>query len=86
MKEIMSQFDAILNDELEVTLKLRDATSNSHIQDIYDPEPDPYLKREYFERTEEDREDLGLDFMKTENYGEGEEGGEGGVDKYVHTI
>ncbi len=42
------------------------------LQDLYAPDPDPYLRREQFDRTEEMNEELGLHDMKTEHYGEDE--------------
>lgn len=42
--------------------------SISSLQDMYAPDPDPYLERTTFERTEEQKEELGLNDIRTENY------------------
>jgi zinc finger protein len=38
------------------------------LQDLYAPDPDPYLVKESFERTDEQNEELGLNDIRTENY------------------
>uniref|UniRef100_H2Y6X2 Zinc finger ZPR1-type domain-containing protein n=1 Tax=Ciona savignyi TaxID=51511 RepID=H2Y6X2_CIOSA len=50
------------------TLILDDPNSNSFIQNLYSPEPDPNLSQLDYERTYEQNEELGLNDMKTENY------------------
>ena len=45
-------------------------------QNLYAPDPDPHLTVERYKRTWEQDEELGLNDIKTENYGEQEtEGG-----------
>jgi zinc finger protein len=71
-KENVSDFgkkiDKILAGELQVTLVLDDPAGNSYIQNPNAPEIDPRLTSVKYERTEEQKEDLGLDLMVTENY------------------
>ena len=43
-------------------------TAHYFTQDLYAPDPDPYLERSYFERTEEQNEELGLSDMHVEGY------------------
>jgi zinc finger protein len=40
------------------------------VQSFTAPEPDPKIKVEDYERTEAEKEELGLNDMKTENYEE----------------
>jgi len=54
--------------EQEFTLILDDPVSNSYIQNIYAPDPDPNMRIEQYERTQEQNEDLGILDMKVENY------------------
>jgi len=50
------------------TLILDDPVGNCYIQDLFSPEPDPYLETVEYERSWQQNEDLGLNDMKTENY------------------
>ena len=47
-----------------------DPAGNSYIQNFYAPDLDPEMKVIDYERNYEQRELLGLNDMKTENYGE----------------
>merc|ERR1711912_68067 len=71
-KENVDEFgikiDKILAGELSVTLILDDPAGNSYVQNPLAPEDDPRLKSIKYERTEEQKEDLGLADMVTENY------------------
>jgi zinc finger protein len=64
--------DAISGRMFPFTLTLRDPIASSYIQSLAetDGELDNRLKIEDYERTEEEKEDLGLNDMQTENYGE----------------
>ena len=44
-------------------------------QNLYAPDPDPHLTVERYKRTWDQDEELGLNDMRTENYGEEEERG-----------
>ena len=50
------------------TIVLDDPCGNSYVQNYSAPEPDPQIKVEDYERTEEEKEELGLNDMQTENY------------------
>lgn len=52
------------------TLVLEDPLAASYVQSFTAPEPDPQIKVEEYDRTEEEEEDLGLKDIKTENYEE----------------
>ena len=60
----------IISGDLNVTIILDDPSGNSYLQNIYAPDPDPFLTIEDYERSHEQNEDLGLNDMKTEGYGE----------------
>lgn len=49
---------------------LRDLMDNSFIMNPYYPEPDQRVDVHYFERTYEENDELGLNDIKVENYGE----------------
>ncbi|KAI9032730.1 ZPR1 zinc-finger domain-containing protein [Phycomyces nitens] len=55
---------------MPVTLIVDDPLSNSYLQNLYAPDPDPEMKIETYERDWEVNESLGLNDMKTENYAE----------------
>jgi len=52
------------------TLILDDPLSNSFINSLCYPNPDPDLIKEEYERTWEQNDELGINDMKVENYGE----------------
>merc|ERR1712226_1615937 len=62
----------ILDGEREATLVLDDPAGNSYVQNPNAPADDPNLKKELYERTDEQKDDLGLSMMKVENYQEEE--------------
>lgn len=51
------------------TLVLTDPLASSYVQSLTAPEPDPQIEIEEYDRTEQEEEDLGLNDIKTENYG-----------------
>lgn len=53
------------------TIILEDPLASSYVQSFTAPEPDPQIKVEDYERTDEEEEELGLKDMKTEGYEEG---------------
>jgi len=67
-QELKDNLDKAIKGELSVTLVLDDPVGNSHIQNIYAPEPDPCLTIEKYERTAEQNDELGISDMVTENY------------------
>jgi zinc finger protein len=71
-REKMVEFLKRLSDVVELKtpahLILDDPAGNSYVQSLTAPEPDKQLLTEYYERTFEQNESLGLNDMKTENY------------------
>ncbi|XP_036450480.1 zinc finger protein ZPR1 [Colossoma macropomum] len=64
------KIDKIMAGEMDVHIILDDPAGNSYLQNVYAPDPDPEMKIEKYTRTFEQNEDLGLNDMKTEGYGE----------------
>ncbi|KAJ1567222.1 nucleolar zinc-finger protein [Cladochytrium tenue] len=58
------------------TLILDDPLANSYLQNLYAPDDDPNMTVEWYERTFEQNEFLGLNDVVLEHYGEGEGQGE----------
>lgn len=67
LKECMSA-------QRKFTLILDDPVSNSYLQNLYAPDPDPNMQIEEYERTYEQNEELGLNGMVLEGYNEEAEG------------
>ncbi|ETN82374.1 hypothetical protein RB195_013849 [Necator americanus] len=68
--KLMEEFDDILSLKKVVTLVLDDPAGNSYIQSLNAPLEDPRLTKEFYERTFEQNDELGLNDMKVENYGD----------------
>uniref|UniRef100_A0AAR2LU07 Zinc finger ZPR1-type domain-containing protein n=1 Tax=Pygocentrus nattereri TaxID=42514 RepID=A0AAR2LU07_PYGNA len=64
------KIDKIMAGEMDVHIVLDDPAGNSYLQNVYAPDPDPEMKIEQYTRTFEQNEDLGLNDMKTDGYGE----------------
>ncbi|TKW57013.1 Zinc finger protein ZPR1 [Colletotrichum tanaceti] len=63
--------DEAINGNREFTVVLTDPLASSFVQPLVDPPaPDPSITREYYPRTHEEEEELGLLDMKTEGYEE----------------
>ncbi|KAF1632346.1 UNVERIFIED_CONTAM: hypothetical protein FQV16_0001056, partial [Eudyptes robustus] len=67
-ENILSQMDEVINLKRPATLVLDDPAGNSYIQSISDEGADPRLKKEFYTRSFEQNEELGLNDMKVENY------------------
>lgn len=65
-----NSLSAAINGDDKFTIILKDPLASSYVQSFTAPEPDPQIKVEDYERTEEEEEDLGLKDMKTEGYEE----------------
>ena len=52
----------------EFTLIIDDPVGNSYIQNLYAPDPDPFLTITNYVRTEEQNDELGISDMVTEGY------------------
>nr|CAG4634805.1 EOG090X06TU [Alona affinis] len=77
VKERMEQFNCKLEDIISgramgTRIILDDPAGNSYLQNVYAPDEDPEMSIEHYERTFEHNEELGLNDMKLENYGEDE--------------
>jgi zinc finger protein len=59
--------------EIKFTLIIDDPVSNSYIQNLYAPDPDPNMIIEEYVRSYEQNEDLGLNDIVVEGYEEQEE-------------
>lgn len=70
--EFFAQLQEAIDGKKSFTLVLEDPLASSYVQSTTAPEPDPSIKIEDYERTEEEKEDLGLNDMKTEGYEEEE--------------
>jgi zinc finger protein len=56
------------------TLIIDDPVSNSYLQNLYAPDPDPNMTVEEYDRTEEQNEELGFSDMVVEGYNPDAEG------------
>lgn len=64
--------DVAIAGDKPFTVILTDPFASSFVQPLVDPPaPDPKITKEYYDRTEEEEEELGLRDMKTEGYEEG---------------
>jgi len=74
MEEFNRKLDDIITGKtLGVVIILNDPAGNSYLQNVYAPESDPEMEIVHYERSYEDNEELGINDMKLENYGEEEE-------------
>ncbi|KYQ90767.1 ZPR1-type zinc finger-containing protein [Tieghemostelium lacteum] len=71
--EVTKALETFISGEVPFTLIIDDPISNSYIQNLYAPDPDPNLTEVEYERTYDQNEELGLNAMKTENYEDEEE-------------
>jgi len=71
--KITDQIQEIIDGKLFVTLIFDDPVGNSHVQNLYAPDPDPNLTVEKYDRTAEQELDLGIADMKIDKYTEEEE-------------
>ncbi|KAG0148244.1 hypothetical protein CROQUDRAFT_655160 [Cronartium quercuum f. sp. fusiforme G11] len=68
MEAFLSKLEKAKEAAMEYTVVLDDPLSNSYIQNLYAPDPDPNLSKVEYTRTPEQEEELGLSDMKTEDY------------------
>ena len=64
------QLGSAIDGNEKFTVVLEDPLASSYVQSFTAPEPDPQIKVEDYDRTEEEEEELGLRDMKTEGYEE----------------
>ena len=67
-----TQLDQAIKAEVPFTVILEDPLAGSYVQSFTAPEPDPQLKTESYERTEDEEEELGLADMRTHQNADGE--------------
>ncbi|KAJ7581266.1 ZPR1 zinc-finger domain-containing protein [Mycena floridula] len=66
--DFLENLKEIKNAERPFTLILDDPLSNSYVQNLYAPDPDPNMTIEVYDRTWEQNEELGLNDIKVEGY------------------
>uniref|UniRef100_A0A182SV49 Zinc finger protein ZPR1 n=1 Tax=Anopheles maculatus TaxID=74869 RepID=A0A182SV49_9DIPT len=71
MDKFFGQLDAAIAGEMQLTIVMDDPTGNSYVQSLNDDgTPDTALRIIRYHRSFEQNDELGLNDMKTENYGE----------------
>lgn len=68
LQKFLSNLKDVKSASRPFTLILDDPLSNSYLQNLYAPDPDPNMVIESYERTKEQNDDLGLSDMKVEGY------------------
>ncbi|KAF6107232.1 ZPR1 zinc finger [Phyllostomus discolor] len=68
LQEFSQRVDQIIEGKMKAHFIMNDPAGNSYLQNVYAPEDDPEMKVEYYERTFEQNEELGLNDMRTEDY------------------
>ena len=63
-EKFLSDLKAVKSASRPFTLILDDPLANSYVQNLYAPDPDPNMIVEWYERTWEQNEELGLNDMK----------------------
>ncbi|KAI9137930.1 ZPR1 zinc-finger domain-containing protein [Paraphysoderma sedebokerense] len=67
-KGFLNKLRTLLTLSQPFTLILDDPLANSYLQNLYAPDPDPNMEIEYYERTWDQNEDLGLNDLVLEGY------------------
>lgn len=68
LRDLLDTILAICRGDHFCTIILDDPLANSYLQNIFAPDDDPNMTIEFYERTDEQNEDLGLNDMVLENY------------------
>jgi zinc finger protein len=68
--EFFDKLSSAIRGEEKFTILLEDPLASSYVQSFTAPEPDPQIQVEDYERTDAEKEELGLNDMKTEGYEE----------------
>ncbi|CAG8972533.1 hypothetical protein HYALB_00001225 [Hymenoscyphus albidus] len=71
-KKFFDGIDEAIRGERKFTVILQDPLAGSYVQNLFLPEKDPQIEEVEYDRTEEEKEDLGLLDMVTEGYEEAE--------------
>lgn len=64
--DFFAKLKEALDGKVHFTVIMEDPLAGSYIQNVYAPDPDPNMKIEDYERTQQQNEDLGLNDMKTD--------------------
>ncbi|XP_002165109.1 zinc finger protein ZPR1 isoform X1 [Hydra vulgaris] len=68
VNDLVETIHKVIEGKEFITIVLDDPVGNSYLQNIYAPDPDPEIKIEKYERTQDQNDQYGLSDMKTENY------------------
>ncbi|KAI9847109.1 MAG: nucleolar zinc-finger protein [Sclerophora amabilis] len=68
--EFFSNMDRAIKGEDKFTVVLEDPLASSYVQNLQAPDSDPQISIEDYERTKEEEDDLGLNDINVEGYGE----------------
>lgn len=71
-EEFFHRLDKAINGEMEYTILMEDPLANCYVQRLLSPSPDPHIRTEEYERTEEEEEELGITDMRTQHNADGE--------------
>ncbi len=66
--EFFAKLDQAIEADINFSIVLEDPLANSYVQSLAEEGDDPQMSRVYYERTEEEIDDLGLNHMKTQGY------------------
>ncbi|KZP21033.1 zf-ZPR1-domain-containing protein [Athelia psychrophila] len=69
-EDFLKSLKEVKNADRQFTLIVDDPLANSYVQNLYAPDPDPAMTIETYERTWQQNEELGLNDMVVEGYGE----------------
>ncbi|KAF7977618.1 hypothetical protein HWV62_3242 [Athelia sp. TMB] len=69
-EDFLKNLKEVKNAERPFTLIVDDPLANSYVQNLYAPDPDPAMEIESYERSWQQNEELGLNDMIVEGYGE----------------
>ena len=64
-QRFFSKLDEAIHAKIKYTILLEDPLANSYVQSVTAPEPDPQIRSESYDRTEEEEDDLGILHMRT---------------------
>jgi zinc finger protein len=67
-ERFFARLDQAIKGEMKFHIKLEDPLASSYVQSFTAPDPDPQIKVEDYERTDEEEEALGLKDIKTDGY------------------
>ncbi|KAH6902512.1 zinc-finger protein zpr1 [Coprinopsis sp. MPI-PUGE-AT-0042] len=67
-EKFLANLKSVINVEKPFTIILDDPLANSYIQSLYAPDPDPNMKTEFYDRTFDQNEELGLNDIQVEGY------------------